>query len=311
MKSVFATVSLALALLALPVAATAQGTTWSVPGDFATLQEAVDSPSVASGDTLRVGPGAHAGAVVNKSLEIVGLGGATIVTGPIHPSGMVQGFRLANGSSGTTISHFGFAVDLGVIVATANDVNDVTITQCVFADAVQAITAWGGSRWSINHNDIHDLRSRNGGGIGILIGDWMNRAINDNVIEHNRIDGTLHVASYDGGGYNGTGIVVYADYRWGRTGASQIVRNRIVKNNVALTSDTPAVVDVAAIELTDTREVAGVIYSNAIGFNDLRGTTLQIVVTSGLDNPVNSISRNLGDNRGRGLHPSAFVGAVK
>lgn len=311
MTSAFRAACVALGLLVLPTLAAAQGHVWTVPGDFATIQDAVDSPDVASGDTIRIGPGAHAGAVVTKSLDFVGRGGATIVSGPVHPSGMLQGFRLANGSSGTTISHLGFTVELGIIVATGNDVNDVTITQCVFDNPVQGITAWGGSRWNINHNDIHDLRSNNGGAIGILLGDWKGRAINDNLVEHNRIDGTLHVKSDDGGGYNGSGIVVYADYRYGGAGASQISRNRIAKNTVSLESDTPAVVDVAAIELTDTREVAGVIYSNAVGFNDLRGTTLQIVLTAGLDNPVNAISRNLGENRGHGLHPSAFVGAVK
>jgi len=45
---------------------------------------------------------------------------------------------------------------------------------------------------------------------------------------------------------------------------------------------------------------------NKIGFNDLRGTALQIALTpDGLDED-NKISRNLGDNRGHGLHPSAF-----
>jgi len=43
-----------------------------------------------------------------------------------------------------------------------------------------------------------------------------------------------------------------------------------------------------------------------IGFNDFRGTALQITLTpEELDNH-NDISRNLGDNRGHGLHPSLF-----
>ena len=81
-------------------------------------------------------------------------------------------------------------------------------------------------------------------------------------------------------------------------------------NKIGLTSDTPAVVDVVAIELTDTRPEppppVDVIHDNSIGFNDLRGTVLQLALTPEELADVNNISRNLGDNRGHGEHPSAF-----
>ncbi len=49
-----------------------------------------------------------------------------------------------------------------------------------------------------------------------------------------------------------------------------------------------------------------VIFDNAIGFNDFRGTDSQIALTpTDLENR-NTISRNLGDNRGQGAHPSTF-----
>jgi len=118
--------------------------------------------------------------------------------------------------------------------------------------------------------------------------------------------GTLHVYSGDGGGYDGSGIVIYADFRSGAPGAEQISGNRVVKNKVSLVSDTPAVVDVHVFELTDTRPLIGVIKGNAIGFNDFRGTESQISLTPvGLEEE-NDIDRNLGDNRGHGSHPSAF-----
>ena len=94
-------------------------------------------------------------------------------------------------------------------------------------------------------------------------------------------------------------------------GASDLAYNRVVKNKVTLLSDTPGTVDVVAIELTDTRDDVTaspypVIYNNALGFNDLRGTALQIALTPlDLENH-NNISRNLGENRGHGLHPSVF-----
>ena len=87
--------------------------------------------------------------------------------------------------------------------------------------------------------------------------------------------------------------------------------NSVIKNKISLESDTPDVVDVCAIELTDSRddveaELYPVIFENAIMFNDLRGTELQVVLTpEDLEN-WNYISRNLGKNRGQGLHPSCI-----
>jgi hypothetical protein len=49
-----------------------------------------------------------------------------------------------------------------------------------------------------------------------------------------------------------------------------------------------------------------VIFDNAIGFNDFRGMELQIYLTPEDLGNYNDISRNLGDNRGHGLHPSVF-----
>lgn len=288
----------------------AWATDWRVPGDFATIQDAINSASVVSGDRILVGAGSHAGAEVNKGVEIKGEDGATITSGPVHGSGMIQGFRLLDGSSGATISHLAFTVDLAIMNAAGRsggpNADYVTISQNSFTNAVQAVSNWGGNSWNITHNEIVDLRTNCGGGIGIIVADFLGRSISENVVAHNKIKGTLHVAQGDCGGYDGTGIVLYADFRWGAAGASEIAWNRVVKNHVSLTSDASSVVDVNAFELTDTREVVGVIHDNAVGFNDFRGTVNQILLTpSGLD-AVNSISRNLGENRGHGLHPSIF-----
>jgi hypothetical protein len=280
---------------------------WRVPGDFATIQAAIDSPSVVPGDRILVGPGSFAGALVDKGVHIQGHGRTTIASGPAHPSGMSQGFRLLEGADGTTISHLRFTVDLAVIGGA--DTSHVTVTQNTFVSPVQGVSAWRASGWEITHNVITDLRTNCGGGIGILLGDYTGGSWTDNVISNNRIHGTLRVKAGDCGGYNGSGIVVYADYRWGRLGASLIAFNRIVKNDVALVSDAPATVDVVALELTEATDAplaTHVIRDNAVGFNDFRGTALQIVLTPEELADLNAISRNLGENRGHGLHPSAF-----
>ena len=290
---------------------------WDVPKDFATIQEAIDSADVEDGDTILVGRGNHAGAEVTKAVEIKGKGGAVINSGPLlttyQPCGTIVlnigfqfGFEGSPTGSGATISHLEFE-DVAFPVF-SRGADDVTVTQCTMVDPIQGVTNWSGSGWEISHNVITDLRSANGGGIGILVGDSLGGVVRDNIVSHNTISGTLHVASCDGGGYDGTGIVLFADWRYGRSGAESIEDNHIVQNDVSIASDDPDIVDVHAIELTEAENPGDiVIHDNAIGFNDLRGTESQIVLSpSGLDNPVNSISRNLGNNRGHGLHPSVF-----
>jgi hypothetical protein len=259
-----------------------------------------------------VGPGNFAGAFVTKSVEIKGIGGAVIDSGPAHSSGQFQGFRLMAGSAGTIISHLTFTVDLAIMNGGA--VGNVTVSHCTFLDTVQAISNWRGNGWEISHNVITDLQTSCGGGIGIFIGDYTGGVVEDNVVSHNKISGVLHVGgwyedpSQEQGGYAGSGIVLYADFRDGSAGAAEISKNRVVNNKVSLVSDTPGLVDVVAIELTDTRDdpTKLVISGNAIGFNDMRGTTDQLVLTPEALSDVNSISRNLGKNRGQGLHPSLF-----
>jgi len=190
-------------------------------------------------------------------------------------------------------------------------VDNVTVDHCTFNNTIQAVSNWCGNSWQISHNVINDLRTRNGGGIGIMIADFSGGTVSDNVVSHNKIYGILHVDPEDGGGYCGTGIVIYADFRWGRLGAEAISFNRVVKNKVNLVSDTPDVVDVWACELSDTRDDPAadpfpVIFDNAIGFNDFRGSTNQIALTPVELEDYNLISRNLGDDRGHGLHPGAF-----
>jgi len=135
------------------------------------------------------------------------------------------------------------------------------------------------------------------------------RIVSGNVVSHSDVSGLLHVDLLGQGGYNGTGIVPYADFRSGPTEGKEVTGANVFKNKVSLVSDTPAVVDAAAIELTDTRNDAQLdptIHDNAVGFNDLRGTVIQLILTPGNLDVVNDISRNMGDNRGHGEHPSAF-----
>lgn len=279
--------------------------TWRVPTDYATIQMAVDSPSVSAGDRILVEAGVHAGALIGKPVQIWGEDGAVIASGPAHPSGLSQGFRLLAGSDGTVFEHLTFTVDLAIMNGAA--VDGIEVSHCAFVNPIQGISNWGGSGWIIAHNTVENLRCRNGGGIGILIGDRSGGSVTGNLVSHNTIRGTLTVQG--SGGYNGSGIVLYADFRYGWPGTSDMSRNRVTHNAVALSSDQPDVVDVVAFELTDSRNDSAqtpVIFGNAIGFNDFRRTALQIDLTPEALDECNELSRNLGANRGHGSHPAVF-----
>lgn len=320
---------LVLAFALAPSLALAQGNTWTVPGNYVTIQDAIDDPSVISGDKIIVASGYHAGATVTKAVEIKGEDGTVINAGPLPwasyppPRGAYQaGFLfVGNGTgSGATISHLRFeGIEFPVF---SRGADDVTVTHNVMLNPIQGITNWAGcinpgcagnwgDRWNITHNEILDLQTACGGGIGIIVADYMGYDSYDNVVAHNKVHGTLHVAENDCGGYAGTGIVLYADFRYGRAGSAEIAWNRVVKNKVALVSDNAAVVDAWAFELTDTRDSTSaipypVVRNNAIGFNDFRESTNQIALTPLDLGNYNSISRNLGENRGHGLHPKLF-----
>lgn len=273
---------------------------WNVPGDFETIQDAVDSDSVVSGDTIKLGHGTHFGAFLTKSLKIEGENHKSVIDdGPLHPAGLTFGFALKAGSGGSTISHVTFDnVDLAV--SNRDAVDGVTIEHCTFLNPLQGVSNWSGSGWNIRHNEIEGLHTRNGGGIGILIADWAANphGVHGTTVEHNKISGVLQVWEQDGGGYNGSGIVLYADFRWGRAGAQGIYDNVVQRNKVDMVSDNPGVVDIVAIELTDSRNdplADPVIFDNEISGNKYECTALQLVLTPENLDEVNLIV----DNRGK------------
>jgi hypothetical protein len=280
----------------------ARKTVIRVPRDYSTIEEAVDAAN--PGDVIKVGKGEYAGCYLYKQVTIVGSRKTVINSGPVHGSGLIQGFRLMAGSDGSAFRKLTFTVDFAIMNGGA--VDDVEVSHCTFLDNVQAVSNWGGCGWSITHNRITDLRTHNGGGIGILVADRFGGTVTDNLVAHNKITGTLHVWEGDGGGYCGTGIVLYADFRWGMAGAEAIRDNVVRHNKVSLVSDAPEVVDVVAFELTDTRDdpsLDPVLYDNYVCFNDFRGTEAQIALTPPELEDINTISRNLGENRGHGKHP--------
>lgn len=259
---VFTGAIVAYGVLILPFVAAAS--VWQVPNDFETIQEALDSNSVVDGDFIFVGRGEHSGAIVTKAVGIVGLPGAVITDGPVLAQevpchgdlniGFRFGFQGDPPGSGATIRNFAFK-DVAFPVF-SRGADGVKVISCQMSGAVQGITNVGGTNWQIVSNTITQLRAANGGGIGILVGDRYARpgGVKNNRVYLNSILGTLSVSSCETGGYNGSGILLYADYRWDGLGAESIENNIVQLNYVSVMSESPETVDIVGIELTDTRE---------------------------------------------------------
>lgn len=279
--------------------------TWTVPGDFATIQEAIDSEDVLPGDTIRVGPGSFAGAYVTKGVHIKGKGQTVIDSGPAGPFGGTFGFYLPAGSDGASFSHLTFTVYLGIYAYPAND---VTIEHCRFLDPFQAITNWGGSNWHIHHNTIvnvitvgevwnEETGATGIGGTPIVIGGREDGAgtVQNNVVSHNTVTGEVLFAPEDDGTEGGIyGIIVAAI-----PGAEAVSGNLFSHNEIDLVSNDPELREVTAFGLLDWRAPGAVpsscelIYDNIITLNDLRGPDHQFEVYPEALWDCNTIARNL------------------
>jgi hypothetical protein len=281
---------------------------WLVPGRFPNLQAAIDSRLVKDGDVLRVRPGRRSGATVTKAVSIRAQGRVTIVDGPVVNTLGRAGFLFPGGGAGSGATLEGFTFEGVAFPVFSRGADDVSVTGNTMRRPNQGVTSWAngswGQGWEITHNTILDLRTSCGGGIGILIGDYNGGTVTGNVIAHNDVSGWVYVAADDCGGYEAPGILLFADWRYaGDTGAT-VTGNRVSKNRVSLVSGMDALVPVAGVELTDTRDLPTAldIAANTIVYNDLRRTSPPVTLTPDELSTVNVIENNLAPvpRRGQG-----------
>ena len=284
---------------ALLLAGSAGAAEWHVPGQFPTIQAAIDSSSVHDGDTITVSSGRHKGATVTKAITIRGLSGATIVGGPVVNAYGRAGFLFAGAGqgSGATITSLHF---LGVAFAVFSRGADfVSVTDNDIRGVFQGVTNWAngtwGKGWDISRNTIGGLKTSCGGGIGVLVGDYAGGVVTDNLIANNTIEGPVRVRSDDCGNYNAPGVTLFADFRFPGDLGATIHNNRVTKNRVYVTSYEPALVTVSGVELSDTRNLAAqiVIWSNSVAYNDLRGMDVPVALTPDELAAANTFEGNL------------------
>ncbi len=282
--------------------------TINVPGDYSTIQAAVNAAD--SGDTIIVGAGEWAGATVDKAVEIRGEDGAKIVDGPSHGE-WKDGFRLVSGSSGATISHFTFQGLELPIYGWGPD--DVTIEHNKIYAIMQGITNWDGDGWVIRQNVIEGIVELGSGGLGIVVGS-RNSDVSGNLVTHNKIVADIpddHVFSVGG-------ILLCTDERYGWT-PGVVTNNKIVHNRVKITGPISWAIALQVIGLSEypppeeeVEHAKDLLYGNIVGFNNLRGSDsfVECLPVELVD--VNTISRNLGEdaNRGRGAVPANVFNPV-
>lgn len=297
-----------------------------VPGDHATIQAAVNDVSC---NKIVVGAGNWSGAEVTRAVQIMGEDGAVIDTGPFshfNPNiiALRAGFLFPGGGvgSGSTISGFHFhgapqqgrwpddgTLDFPIFSLGANN---VTIERNAMLNSLQAISNWRGSGWIIEHNRIDGLWVLCGGGIGILVGTFDGTAASGNIIAHNTV---LADVSPDCAFYTTPGIALISDTRWGAAGGP-IEGNRVLHNRSRVTGTWEGAPAGVGMEIAD----GGLLYDypwtgdgipdvtgNTVAMNDFRGSSLEINFGPSETEDNNTVSRNLGADRGHGGVPASVL----
>ena len=290
--------------LALGAFATAHaGNTLRVPGDYPTIQAAVDAAD--PGDTIRVGPGEFAGATITKPLELKGSGAATrIVSGVWFQGGAAfdTSFFIEPQASGTVISHFVLVngTEPHVFGVFARGTDHVTLSHLTILNPWQGITNNGGKFWTIMHNKIEGFPT----GSTFATGIYMPAAVSS--LENNFV--ALNTIDYsDGFGETSDGILVvsYEDSWVGMSTGNTFVHNKITSSETGFTTASFGI-SLLFVDFTGGLSPLTLV-DNVVSFNDCRGNNIPIDLYCWPEDPAcvqaladnNVIVGNLGDVENR------------
>lgn len=250
------------------------------PNPIVTIQDAVNAAN--PGDTIMVMPGTYSGAFISKEVELIGSG--TDQTTIICDLSNRYGFYIRRNTNNVSISQFRFINS--ATSQSANPIfvyfsNNANISQNEFVGKTPTkmmdvcVMLWGGNGCKITHNVIKDYAD----GV-MIVSNPASQIIQDNLVAFNTISCAGSVSPYVG-----SGIRLRAMNK-------PLILNKVVHNNVAYPFGCGIALDADA---------SGLIKSNWIGFNDFRGSNIEIAERPSGVADDNIISRNLGDhypNRG-------------
>jgi hypothetical protein len=242
-----------------------EGNILSVPSSCPTIQSAVDAAN--PGDTIVVDQGEYTGAVVNKSVKIIGRGRATRIVYPCEKYWSTHtpvGFWIE--ADNVMISHCSIeGIDMGIF---GENVEDVIISGLIISDTKFGIAFVNCKKWSVLNNRISDIRES--GFVYPAVGIALEMKTENCLIAFNRISAPANVPT--------EGILFYT---WPTEYDPRTVRNNKVifnKISVGVAGHSQA----GAITLIDgvyayTGADSSEIRDNVIKFNDLSGNEVTLL----------------------------------
>lgn len=271
-------------------------------GDYTTIAAAINAAN--PGDTIMVGPGDYAGAIISKEVEIIGSDGARITTSNIMmPYDNLYflttvGFYIPPGHNADGAKVSNFTIDGIQVAVQGNGANNITVSHLKIKNCMMGIANAGGSGWTIIHNKITDFATtptqfRLGIGLKGLRKGFPGISIaENNLIAFNEIYSDTQIP----------GLVIGLIIASPRLTADYIpVRNnKIVHNKVQISGSTTITAGLIVQGVINSGNVSG----NYVGFNDLRGTFVDAtppapygveLVLQSVSPEANEISRNFGD----------------
>lgn len=238
---------LILALMSTPAVAA----NLNVPGQFATIQEAVDASS--PGDRILVGAGEYVGPTIDTRVQIIGEGDATVIVhGPNNPIGTFlyfqNGFQIVAGGDGTILRDMRVDLDPGRVdpgTRTLHQVgifavgaNSVSVRGLTFVGVNGGVDFRGGNKWSVTNNTIegmvpHKFRRA----IGIRASETSGSFIGFNTITH------------DGSGDDNTDLEFRGIELICSNCVDPVENNKIIQNDIDINA--PGALELSAIRLFD------------------------------------------------------------
>lgn len=280
-------IALMLLILITAIAPPVASAVINVPGDYATIQEAVNNAQ--NGNIIVVASGTHAGCVVDKNVTIMGASdNSSIITSGVHYGGghptLETAFLLDTGSNGATIQNFTINCDQSTdfyFAVFSRGIDNITVDSLVVNDTIQGITNWGGSEWKIINNTLIDTQPAGGGGVAIWMGvNTIHPVANGNIIKNNTLTTSVPGAAT----FTCPAISLAFDNRsGGETGNEELSNNEIVDNTITvsggpLTNTTGIEVGIIGLggDPDKINALLPCIHDNTISYNNITGAELGI-----------------------------------